>query len=290
MQAWLAEISLVVMSDQSAIGPLSGRRIALPEARELDRLARMLEEQGAETLRCPMVVIKDIADPLPVREWLGRFPFDDLILYTGEGLRRLGGFARRFEIEVEFLDGLRRARKITRGPKPERALRELGLKSDLRAETPTTEGLIATLSALDLRGRKIGVQLYPGAPEARFTGFLRDAGAEPDTVLPYVYASAAEEQKVAELIDRMAAGGVDVIAFTSSPQVERLFAVAKATQRGKTLQKALAGTAIAAVGPVVAADLQRRGVEVAITPDHGYFMKPLVTAIVAALSRPAPIR
>jgi uroporphyrinogen-III synthase len=164
-------------------------------------------------------------------------------------------------------------------------LRELGLKSDLRAETPTTDGLIATLSALDLRGRRVGVQLYPGAPEARFTGFLRDAGAEPDTVLPYVYASAAEDQSVVALIDRMASGGIDVIAFTSSPQVERLLEVAKATRREETLQAALQATAIAAVGPVVAGDLQRRGFDVAITPDHSYFMKPLVTAIVAALSR-----
>jgi len=290
LRAGLAEISLYTMSDETVIGPLSGRRVALPETRELDRLAQMLEEQGAETLRCPMVAIRDVPDPLPVRKWLGRFPFDDLILYTGEGLRRLHGFARRFDVEIGFLDGLRASRKITRGPKPERALRELGLKSDLRAETPTTDGLLATLSTLDLRDRKIGVQLYPGAPEARFTGFLRNAGAQPDTVLPYVYASAAEEQNVAELIDRMAVGRVDVIAFTSSPQVDRLFAVAKATQREKALQAALTATAIAAVGPVVAADLQRRGVNTTITPDGTYFMKPLVTAIVAALSRPAPIR
>ena len=285
MQARLAEISLTVMSNEPVIGPLSGRRIALPETRELDRLARMLEEQGAETVRCPMVAISDTPDPLPVRQWLGRFPFDDLILYTGEGLRRLHGFARRLDIETGFLDGLRAARKITRGPKPERALRELRLKSDLRAETPTTDGLIATLSRLDLQHRKMGVQLYPGAPEARFTAFLRDAGAEPDTVLPYVYASAAEEQSVAELIDRMAVGGVDVIAFTSSPQVERLFAVAKATQREGMLQRALGVTAIAAVGPVVTGDLRRRGVNVAITPDGSYFMKPLVSAIMAAMSR-----
>jgi uroporphyrinogen-III synthase len=270
LRAGLAEISLYEMSDETVIGPLSGRRVAVPETRELDRLAQMLEEQGAETLRCPMVAIRDAPDPLPVRKWLGRFPFDDLILYTGEGLRRLHGFARRFDIEAGFLDGLRKARKIPRGP--------------------TTDGLLATLSTLDLRNRKIGIQLYPGAPEARFTGFLRNAGAQPDTVLPYVYASAAEEQNVAELIDRMAAGGVDVIAFTSSPQVDRLFAVAKATQREKALQAALAATAIAAVGPVVAADLQRRGVNATITPDGTYFMKPLVTAIVAALSRPAPIR
>jgi uroporphyrinogen-III synthase len=273
------------MSNQPVVGPLSGRRIALPETRELDRLAGMLEAEGAETLRCPLVAIKDTPDPLPVQQWLGHFPFDDLILYTGEGLRRLHGFARRFDIEAGFLDGLRTARKITRGPKPERALRELGLKSDLRAEAPTTDGLIATLSALDLRRRRVGVQLYPGAPEARFTGFLRDAGAEPDTVLPYVYASAADDHSVVALIDRMASGGIDVIAFTSSPQVERLLEVAKATQREETLQAALRAIAIAAVGPVVAGDLQRRGFNVTITPHHSYFMKPLVTAIVAKLSR-----
>ena len=151
------------------------------------------------------------------------------------------GFARRFDIEDGFLDGLRTARKITRGPKPERALRELGLKSDLRAEKPTTDGLIATLSALDLRGRRVGVQLYPGAPDARFTDFLRDAGAEPDTVLPYVYASAAEDESVVALIDRMASGGIDVIAFTSSPQVERLLEVAKATRREEALRSSAAG-------------------------------------------------
>ena len=106
------------MSNEPANGPLFGRRIALPEARELDRLARMLEAEGAETLRCPMVVIRDAPDPLRVQEWLGHFPFDDLILYTGEGLRRLHGFAQRFDIEARFLSGLRSARKITRGPKP----------------------------------------------------------------------------------------------------------------------------------------------------------------------------
>jgi uroporphyrinogen-III synthase len=120
------------MNDRPATGKLSGRRIALPETRELDRLAGMLEEQRAETLRCPMVAIRDTPDAAPVREWLTRFPFDDLVLFTGEGLRRLYGFAQRFRLEQGFLDGLRVARKITRGPKPERALRELGLKSDTR--------------------------------------------------------------------------------------------------------------------------------------------------------------
>jgi uroporphyrinogen-III synthase len=176
-------------------------------------------------------------------------------------------------------------RKITRGPKPERALRELRLKSDLRAEEPTTDGLIATLSRLDLRGRRVGVQLYPGNPNTRFTDFLRQAGAEPDTVLPYVYTAAADDEKVVELIDGMADGAIDAIAFTSSPQVQRLFEVAAATKREGVLLKVLQGIQIGAVGPVVAEELRLRGVEVTITPDHGYFMKPLVSAFLAAFSR-----
>jgi uroporphyrinogen-III synthase len=272
------------MSDQPEIGPLTGRRIALPETRELDRLARMFEEQGAETVRCPLVAIRDAPDPAPVRDWLMRLPFDDLVLFTGEGLRRLHGFAQRFEIEPAFLDGLRAARKVTRGPKPERALRELGLKSDLRAEEPTTDGLIAILSRLDLRGRRVGVQLYPGNPNTRFTDFLRHAGAQPDPVLPYVYASAADDGKVVELIDRIANGAVDAIAFTSSPQVQRLFEVAAATRREEALRAALQGIQIGAVGPVVADELRRRGVEVTISPGHGYFMKPLVSAFLDAFS------
>src|SRR6266550_361457 len=52
--------------------PLAGRRIALVEHRELDRLGRMLEEQGAETLRCPLVAIADAPDQAAVQAWLKR--------------------------------------------------------------------------------------------------------------------------------------------------------------------------------------------------------------------------
>ena len=266
-------------------GSLTGRRIAVPETRELDRLAGMLEQQGATTLRCPLVSIHDAPDPAPVLEWLRRFadaPFDDLILLTGEGLRRLYGFARREGLEPAFLAALGATRKVTRGPKPAQALRELGLKPDLRAEQPTTDGVIAALSGDDLRGHRVGVQLYPDNPNAKLTEFLTRAGAVPDAVLPYVYASAADDEKVVALIDDMAAGKVDVIAFTSSPQVRRLFVVAEAVGRDAALRTALHSIVIAAVGPVVAEELQRRGFAATVTPNDAYFMKPLVSAIVAA--------
>src|SRR5437879_6651926 len=144
--------------------PLAGRRIALVEHRELDRLGRMLEELGAETLRCPLVAIADAPDQAAVRAWLERAiatPFDDLVLMTGEGLRRLRGAAERAGLEPGFLDAVGQMRSITRGPKPARALREIGLSPGLRAETPTTEGIIAALGAGELTGRRVGIQLPP---------------------------------------------------------------------------------------------------------------------------------
>jgi uroporphyrinogen-III synthase len=266
--------------------PLAGRCIALPEHRELDRLAAMLEAAGAETLRCPLIAIVDVADPAPVLAWIGRLiarPCDNLIFLTGEGVTRLDALARQNGLGAGFVAALGRARKLIRGPKPGRALRALGLREDLRSAVPTTEGVIATLSAEDLRGRRVGVQLYPGNPNARLMDFLRDAGAEADVVVPYAYASDADDWRVEGLIRAIEEGRVDAVAFTSSPQIERLFDVAAKSGREAALVEGLGRVKVAAIGPVTAGALARRGVEAAIVPSQRYFMKPLVTAIVAAL-------
>ncbi|MGO8917221.1 MAG: uroporphyrinogen-III synthase [Stellaceae bacterium] len=268
-------------------GALDGRRIVVPETRELELLARMIEAEGGEAIRCPLVAIVDAPDPAPVLAWLRRFeetPCDDLILLTGEGLRRLHALARGAGVEAGFLRALAAARTITRGPKPAKALRELGLEPHLRAEEPTTDGVIATLGQADLHGRRIGVQLYPDTPDSRLVDFLAAAGATPDPVLPYAYAAKAEARRVIEVIELMAGGGIDVIAFTSSPQVRRLFEVAKAAACDAKLGTALARTKVAAVGPVVAAELRGRGMTVAIESRDAFFMKPLVRAIAAAVA------
>lgn len=267
--------------------PLAGRTVAIPEARELDVFARMLEERGATTIRCPLIAIHDAPDAAPVEAWLRRFndgSCDDLILLTGEGLRRLADFALRAGIEQAFVARLGAVRTVTRGPKPARALRELGLRADIPAEMPTTDGVIAALMTLDLKGRQVGVQLYPDNPHAKLLGFIAAAGATADPVLPYVYASEADDRRVAELIERLASGGVDAIAFTSGPQVRRLMAVAEASGITARLCEGLERTRVAAIGPVVAEALEKVGIKAEIMPKESFFMKPLVNAMTEAFS------
>jgi uroporphyrinogen-III synthase len=262
--------------------PLSGLTVALAEGRQLEELAQLLEKEGATPLRCPLLTILDAPDPVPVNAWLeeliaGRFGC--VILLTGEGLRRLSGFAERAGRKGAFLAALGRTRTVTRGPKPVRALKEIGLSPSLVASTPTTEGVIATLRQEPLRGQTVGVQLY-SEDNPPLLEFLASAGATARPVQPYVYAPAADGERVADLIARLADGTVQIIVFTSSPQVDRLYEVAAERVLTESLRLGLGRTCVAAVGPVVADDLRRRGAPVHVCPEQGFVMKNLVQQIV----------
>lgn len=265
----------------SDVLPLAGRRIALPESRELDLFADMLLKRGATVLRCPLVSIHDAPDQQPVVEWLTRFntqPWDDFIVLTGEGLRRLLTAAERAggSVREDFIARLGQVRTLTRGPKPGAALRSVGLKADLVAVAPTTEGVIRTLQDEDLQGRRIAVQLYGTDPNTLLMDFLQQAGAEVLPVAPYVYADDAEDVQVDQLIHELAGGQVDAIAFTSATQVRRLFQIARGSVGEERLGEILRGLTVAAVGPVVAEDLVKRGIQVDLMPEQSFFMKPLV--------------
>jgi uroporphyrinogen-III synthase len=261
--------------------PLEGCTIALAEGRHLEELAQMLEKEGATALRCPMVSILDAPDATPVVAWLrelaaNRFAY--VILLTGEGLRRLLGFADREGLRDHVLAALRRTRTVTRGPKPVRALKEVGLAPTLVAGSPTTEGVIATLENEPLQGQIVGVQLY-AKDNPPLVQFLHSAGATPACVLPYVYAPAADADRVADLIVRLGLGEVRAVVFTSSPQVDRLYEVAGERGLLDALQSGWNRTRVAAVGPVVADNLRRRQAPVHICPEQGFVMRNLVQQI-----------
>jgi uroporphyrinogen-III synthase len=262
-------------------GSLQGRRIALAEGRQLEEMAQMLEKEGATALRYPMISILDTPDAGPVIRWLRDLiagKFDCVVLMTGEALRRLLGFAEREGIRSDVVAAFSRTRSITRGPKPVRALKEIGLNPTLVAESPTTDGVIATFKNLPIKGQTIGVTLY-GESNPTLVRFLEEGGATVRTVLPYLYAAASDSDCVAELITQLAEGAIDVIIFTSSPQVDRLYEVARNKGLETELHQGLTKTCVAAIGPVVADNLREKGANIDICPDQGFVMKNLVQQI-----------
>lgn len=266
--------------------PLAGLRIAIPETRQLDVLAQMLERRGAIPWRCPLVSILDSPDSAAVEQWLEQFnngAMDELVLMTGEGLRRLAGFAERAGLREAFIGRLGQVPVITRGPKPGNALRELGLKPTELAAKPTTEGMIETLSQHALNGLTVGVQLYGEEPNYRLTDFIASRGARVMTVAPYVYASETEDAQVQSLIRGLLQGRLDAMAFTSQPQIRRLLKVAAAMEQEEALLESLNRMTVIAVGPIVRDRLEESGITVDVMPEESYFMKPMVRALIGKL-------
>src|ERR1700682_929296 len=233
---------------------LNGYRILILETREEAQFSRLLTEQGAYVLQCPMFTIHDAPDSNPIEAWIRRFvqkPCNDLVLMTGEGLRRLIRVARRIDAEQDFIAAVGKARKFARGPKPGRALREIGLEPQMTTEKPTSEGIAEMLSRIDLRQHRVGLQLYPDKDHSALIGAITAQGAEVDAVLPYVYDAQAADASIVTAIEEMAQGRIDAIALTNLGQVRRLVEAARAHRCEARLRDGLARTAIASVGPVV---------------------------------------
>lgn len=271
------------MNDKELLNsPLKDRAIALPESRQLDILATLFERRRARVLRVPLITIHDSPDQVSILSWLQRFvsdPPDLLIALTGEGLRRLRAAASRNGMEEKFIDALRRVEILSRGPKPAKALREMQLPAPLLAAAPTTDGVIATLNEKGVSGLRVAVQLYGEDPNIKLMAYLESQRpAEVSTVAPYVYADESDARQVIDLIDSMASGQIDMIAFTSKPQLRRLLAVATNNDRLDVLRQGMSRTLVAAIGPVVRQELEKAGFSVSVMPESSFFMKPLVRA------------
>ena len=273
-------------------GRLEGYRILILETREEAQFSRLLQEQGASVLQCPMFTIRDAPEPAPVEAWIRLFianPFDDLVLMTGEGLRRIMTVAQRVGADQDLIAAIGKAKRYARGPKPVRALREIGLEADMQTETPTSEGVATMLAQQDLKGHRVGLQLYPDKDHSKLIGAITSQGAIVETVLPYIYDGEAADTNIVSAIAEMAQHRVDAIALTSSGQVRRLIDVARAHNCEDKLRDGLAQTPVASVGPVVSDELKAYGLRTDIYPaNDSFFMKPLISAMAVALNKAPP--
>jgi uroporphyrinogen-III synthase len=271
---------------------LNGYRILILETREEAQFSRLLGEQGADVLQCPMFTIEDVPDPATVEAWIRgaiAHPFDDLVLMTGEGLRRLMKAARRMALDQDFVAALGKTRKFARGPKPGRALREIGLEPQMTTEKPTSEGVIEMLSRLDLADKRVGVQLYPDKDHSALLGAIAAKGGTAIPVTPYIYDARAADSHIVTAIEEMAERRIDAIALTNLGQIRRLFEFARAKGCEARLREGLKKTPIASVGPAVSDELKSHGLHADIYPaNDAFFMKPLISAMASALAKNPP--
>lgn len=257
--------------------PLTGRTVLVTRAPHQARaLAGPLEALGADVIIAPVI---DTVEPdtwAPVDDAVGRLGVYDWIVFTSTNA--VDRFLDRMAFRGIALPRAGRPRIAVVGAATAEWLEERGFTPDLVPDDFRAEGLID-------RFREIGVTpgmrfLLPRAERAReiLPESLRAAGAGVDVVTVYRTVPAVPDPAV---IDRLRAGEVDAITFTS-PSTVRHF-LAWATSAGLDPAEVLGRSAAASIGPVTSDALRERGyavpVEAAVST-----MTSLVDGIVAHLS------
>ena len=167
---------------------------------------------------------------------------------------------------------------MARGPKPLAALNKLGRSVDLAPSTPTSDGLLRLLRSAELEGQQVGVQLY-GKPNPEFCDGLESMGAIVSTVQVYDYAPASDRDRILDFIHTLLTDTVDVVTFTSGPQVTSLFDVADDRGlSGALVERMNSKIKVAVIGEVADRSLVHRGIHARIYPKAPK-MAPLAQAI-----------
>lgn len=247
--------------------PLLGLRVLVTRARQqASRLAEGLRALGADPVECAVI---ETAPPL---DWgaldgaiaaLGRYRW--VVFTSANGVEV---FFARLALAGRDARALAAARIAAIGPATAEALNTHGVRADLVPAEYVAEALAEAMG--EVQGQRV---LLPRADIARpaLAARLRAAGAEVDEVV--AYRTVRPEGLEARL--REALAGANVVAFTSSSTVRNLV---EALGHGEAAQ-ALAGVAVACIGPVTAQTARELGLEPAVVAEE-YTIEGLLEALV----------
>jgi len=235
--------------------PLSGKRIAITRRREQSRELRgALVALGAEVVEIPTIEIRTPASWEALDQAIHRIrEFDYLLLTSVNGVLSFLARLRACGGDVRDLAGLQVG---AIGPATAAALAQAGVSVDFVPKEYRAEGLLESLRYHDVRGKTF---LIPRAKVARdlVPRVLKERGAGVEVV--EAYETVAPSFPPGE-IDRLLTPRPHAITFTSSSTVSNFAKLMGEEQ----LRGALAGIALASIGPVTSDTVRKLGLDVSI--------------------------
>jgi len=255
--------------------PLFGMRVLVSRAEEqAPELAAALRAAGARPEVVPLIRIEPPADFAAADAALESLDAYAAILFTSANAVR--ALAARAGVRGRALAGFA-GRVLCVGPRTAEAARAAGFAVPGVAERRDAYGLADLVQA---SGPVAGLRFLLPRAEAGsdvLAERLRAAGARADVVA--VYRTVTAPVDAAALRARLAAGELDALTFTSPSTVRAFAELLDAPARG-ALERCL----VAAIGPVTAEALRRRGIEPDAVP-AGPGADELVAALACAARR-----
>ena len=252
-----------------------GLRVVSFESRMAADAARLVHSAGGVAISAPSM--KEV--PLESNEAAFAFArsllageIDVVLFLTGVGTRTLfAAWQTRFELPA-LVEALSRTTVVARGPKPVKALRDLGVPITITVPEPNTwRELLLTLDeaaeSVELDGARVAIQEYGVANE----DLVRELAARGAIVTPvpvYRWELPDDVRPLEEAIRQVLARTVDVLLFTSSNQVYNLLAVVRRLGVEDRFRLAVREVVIGSVGPLCTDTLNEHGFGVDFEPSH----------------------
>ena len=256
--------------------PLFGKRVLVTRSRhQAAATCRLLEELGAETVALPTIEIREPEDLGPLHRAVGALGDYDYLVLTSANT--VDAVARALEHEGLDSRSLAGVTVCAIGPGTAKALAGLGVKADLVPRDHRAEGILDLLGEEAVRGKRV---LLPRAAVAReiLPDTLRQRGAQVDFVVAYV-TGLPNEDRTRHGLERLRAGELDVLTFTSASTVENFAALA-----GPELSRLCEGMLVVAIGPVTRDACEKVGLAVDVMPAR-YTLPAMTDALVAHLAQ-----
>ena len=249
-----------------------GLRVVAFESRMAAEVAAMIERRGGVAIVAPAMREVPLEDNHAALDFAARLlagEIDLAIFLTGVGTRALFGTMETRHQRAALVAALSRITTVARGPKPIRALRDLGVEPTLVAPEPNTwrELLSALAASVNLLGKRVAVQEY-GASNRELTAGLEARGAKVIVVPVYRWTLPLDRAGLRAALDAIAAGNADIVIFTSSNQVTNVIQVAEAEGIGPEVKRGLARMAVGSIGPVCSEQIRAYGLNVDFEPHH----------------------
>ncbi|MDO8433683.1 MAG: uroporphyrinogen decarboxylase [Candidatus Binatus sp.] len=239
----------------------------------------MIERRGGVAIIAPAMREIPLEDNRAALEFADRLlagGFELVIFLTGVGARALFQAIETRHPRGLIVEALKKVTTVARGPKPIRAMRELGLEPTIVVPEPNTwREILNSVSARgDLNGQRVAIQEY-GASNRELIAGLEARGAIVTVVPVYRWALPIDRAPLRAALEQIAAGEAEVALFTSSNQVTNVIQMAEADGIGADVMRGFSRMAVGSIGPVCSEQLRAYGIAVDFEPQHsklGHFV------------------
>jgi len=251
-----------------------GLRVLSFESRMAAEMTNLIERHGGVPVVVP--ALREIPIPLQDNEAVFRFgvrlmlgQVDILILLTGTGTKALFEVLQTRYPMAEIAAALKKVIVVTRGPKPQAALKSLGLEPNITVPEPNT--WVEVVSTLDeyrpVKGFRVAVQEY-GMSNPDLLEALKQRGAEVFPVPIYRWALPEELGLLRHVIGELVDGKIDVMLITNAAQLDHVMQLVEQEAKTEFFKVACKKVVVASIGPTASERLRHYDLPIDFEPSR----------------------